>query len=33
MEKGRIDLMLVADDGYARTHFAREVIFEVDFVV
>jgi DNA-binding transcriptional LysR family regulator len=32
MEKGRIDLMLVADDGYAPTHFAREVIFEVDFV-
>jgi DNA-binding transcriptional LysR family regulator len=32
MEKGRIDLMLVADDGYAPTHFAKEVIFEVDFV-
>ena len=32
MEKGRIDLMLVADDGYVPTHFANEVIFEVDFV-
>jgi DNA-binding transcriptional LysR family regulator len=32
MEKGRLDLMLVADDGYAPTHFAKEVIFEVDFV-
>jgi hypothetical protein len=31
MEKGRLDLV-VADDGYAPTHFAKEVIFEVDFV-
>ena len=32
MEKGRLDMALVADDGYAPTHFAKEVIFEVDFV-
>jgi DNA-binding transcriptional LysR family regulator len=32
MEKGRLDLVLVADDGYAPAHFAKEVIFEVDFV-
>ena len=32
MEKGRLDLMLVADDGYAPTHFAKETIFEVSFV-
>jgi DNA-binding transcriptional LysR family regulator len=32
MEKGRLDLMLVADDGYAPAHFAKEAIFEVDFV-
>jgi len=32
MEKGRLDMVLVADDGYAPTHFAKEVIFEVDFV-
>jgi DNA-binding transcriptional LysR family regulator len=31
-EKGRIDLLLVADDGTAPAHFAKEVIFEVDFV-
>jgi DNA-binding transcriptional LysR family regulator len=31
-EKGRIDLLLVADDGTAPAHFASEVIFEVDFV-
>jgi hypothetical protein len=27
MEKGRLDMVLVADDGYAPTHFAKEVIF------
>jgi DNA-binding transcriptional LysR family regulator len=32
MEKGRIDLLLVADDGTAPAHFAKEVIFEVEFV-
>jgi DNA-binding transcriptional LysR family regulator len=32
MEKGRLDLMLVADDGYAPTHFVKETIFEVSFV-
>jgi len=32
MEKGRIDLVLIADDGTAPAHFATEVIFEVDFV-
>jgi DNA-binding transcriptional LysR family regulator len=32
MEKGRIDLVLIADDGTAPAHFAKEVIFEVDFV-
>jgi DNA-binding transcriptional LysR family regulator len=32
MEKGRLDLVLVADDGYAPTHLVKEVIFEVDFV-
>lgn len=32
MEKGRIDLLLVADDGVAPSHFAREIIFEVEFV-
>ena len=32
IEKGRIDLLLNADDGTAPTHFAKEVIFEVDFV-
>ena len=31
-EKGRIDLLLVADDGTTPAHFAKEVIFEVDFV-
>jgi DNA-binding transcriptional LysR family regulator len=31
-EKGRIDLLLVADDGTAPAHFAKEVIFAVDFV-
>lgn len=31
-EKGRIDLLLVADDGTAPAHFASEAIFEVDFV-
>lgn len=31
MEKGRIDLLLVADDGTAPAHFAREAIFEVEF--
>ena len=31
-EKGRVDLLLVADDGTAPAHFAKEVIFEVDFV-
>jgi len=32
MEKGRLDMVLVADDRYAPTHLAKEVIFEVDFV-
>ena len=32
MEKGRIDLLLVADDGVAPSHLAREIIFEVEFV-
>jgi DNA-binding transcriptional LysR family regulator len=32
IEKGRIDLLLNADDGTAPTHFAKEIIFEVDFV-
>ena len=32
MEKGRLDRVLVADDGYAPTRLAKEVIFEVDFV-
>jgi DNA-binding transcriptional LysR family regulator len=32
IEKGRIDLLLVADDGTAPVHFAKEVIFEVEFV-
>ncbi len=32
MEKGRLDMVLVGDDGSAPTHFAKEVIFEVDFV-
>jgi DNA-binding transcriptional LysR family regulator len=32
MEKGRIDLVLIADDGTGPAHFAKEVIFEVDFV-
>jgi hypothetical protein len=31
-EKGRTDLLLVADAGTAPAHFAKEVIFEVDFV-
>lgn len=31
-EKGRIDLLLIADDGTAPAHFASEVIFEVDLV-
>jgi len=31
-EKGRIDLLLVADDGTAPSNLAREIIFEVDFV-
>lgn len=30
-EKGRIDLLLVADDGTAPAHFAKEIIFEVEF--
>ena len=30
-EKGRIDLLLVADDGTAPAHFAKEVIFELEF--
>jgi DNA-binding transcriptional LysR family regulator len=30
-EKGRIDLLLVADDGTAPSHFTKEVIFEVEF--
>jgi DNA-binding transcriptional LysR family regulator len=32
MEKGRLDLLLVADDGYAPTHFVKDVIFETGFV-
>jgi len=32
MEKGRIDLVLNADDGYAPAHLAKEAIFEVEFV-
>jgi DNA-binding transcriptional LysR family regulator len=32
MERGRIDLLLLADDGVAPSHFSREVIFEVEFV-
>lgn len=32
IEKGRLDLVLIADDGTAPAHFATEVIFEVDFV-
>src|SRR5258708_36656667 len=32
IEKGRLDLLLNADDGTAPAHFAKEVIFEVDFV-
>jgi hypothetical protein len=32
VEKGRLDLLLVADDGTAPPHFANEIIFEVDFV-
>jgi DNA-binding transcriptional LysR family regulator len=32
IEKGRLDLLLVADDGTAPPHFANEIIFEVDFV-
>jgi DNA-binding transcriptional LysR family regulator len=32
MEKGRIDLVLTADDGYAPAHLAKEAIFEVEFV-
>ena len=32
MEKGRIDLLLIADDGVAPSHLAREIIFEVEFV-
>jgi DNA-binding transcriptional LysR family regulator len=31
-EKGRIDLLIVADDGTAPSHFATEVIFQVGFV-
>jgi DNA-binding transcriptional LysR family regulator len=31
-EKGRIDLLLVADDGTAPANFTKEVIFEVEFV-
>lgn len=31
-DKGRVDLVLVADDGTAPVHFVKEVIFEVDFV-
>ena len=30
--KGKTGHVLVADDGYSPTHFAKEVIFEVDFV-
>lgn len=32
MEKGRIDLLLIADDGVAPSHLVREIIFEVEFV-
>lgn len=32
IEKGRIDLILLADDGVAPSHLAREIIFEVEFV-
>src|SRR6202789_28378 len=32
VEKGRLDLLLNADDGTAPAHFANEIIFEVDFV-
>jgi DNA-binding transcriptional LysR family regulator len=32
LEKGRLDLLLSADDGTVPTHLAKEVIFEVDFV-
>jgi len=31
IDKGRLDLLLNADDGTAPAHFAREIIFEVDF--
>jgi DNA-binding transcriptional LysR family regulator len=32
LDKGRLDLLLSAEDGTVPTHLAREVIFEVDFV-
>ena len=32
MDRGRIDLLLHADDGNVPTHFCRETIFEEDFV-
>lgn len=32
LDKGRLDLLLSADDGSVPTHLAKEVIFEVDFV-
>lgn len=32
MERGRIDLILHADDGHAPLHYPREVIFEEEFV-
>jgi len=32
MEKGRIDLVLNGDDGYAPAHLVKEAIFGVEFV-
>src|ERR1700730_3844773 len=32
IERGRLDMLLNADDGTAPAHFVKEVIFEVDFV-
>lgn len=32
IERGRIDLLLNADDGTAGSHFARETLFQEDFV-
>jgi DNA-binding transcriptional LysR family regulator len=32
LDKGRLDLLLSAEDGTVPTHLAKEVIFEVDFV-